>query len=106
MFDRKKDMINRGGFKIFSAEVESVIAGIPGVVECAIVGKPDPVLTERVYAIVVVEEGAVVQPEDVRAWCAARVSDYKTPEFVTVRTEPLPRNANGKILKPLLRQQL
>ena len=106
VFDRKKDMINRGGFKIFSAEVESVIAGIPGVVECAIVGKPDPVLTERVYAIVVVEEGAVVQPEDVRAWCAARVSDYKTPEFVTVRTEPLPRNANGKILKPLLRQQL
>ena len=51
-------------------------------------------------------EGAAVQPEDVRAWCAARVSDYKTPEFVTVRTEPLPRNANGKIMKPLLRQQL
>ena len=106
VFDRKKDMINRGGFKIFSAEVESVIAGIPGVVECAIVGKPDPVLTERVCAIVVVEEGGVVQPEDVRDWCAARVSDYKTPEFVTMRTEPLPRNANGKILKPLLRQQL
>lgn len=106
VFDRKKDMINRGGFKIFSAEVESVIAGIPGVVECAIVGKPDPVLTERVCAIVVVEEGASLQPEDVRAWCAARVSDYKTPEFVTVRTEPLPRNANGKILKPQLRQQV
>lgn len=106
VFDRKKDMINRGGFKIFSAEVESVISGIPGVVECAIVGRPDPVLTERVCAIVVVEEGARVRPDDVRAWCAARVSDYKTPEFVTVRTEPLPRNANGKVLKPLLRQQL
>ncbi len=106
VFDRKKDMINRGGFKIFSAEVESVIAGIPGVVECAIVGRPDPVLTERVSAIVVVEPGVEVSAEDVRAWCAARVSDYKTPEFVTVRTEPLPRNANGKILKPLLRQQV
>ncbi len=106
VFDRKKDMINRGGFKIYSAEVESVISGIPGVVECAIVGKPDPVLTERVCAIVVVEEGAQITPEDVRAWCAARVSDYKTPEFVTVRTEPLPRNANGKMLKPLLRKEV
>ncbi|MEI2734201.1 MAG: class I adenylate-forming enzyme family protein [Rhodoblastus sp.] len=106
VFDRKKDMINRGGFKIFSAEVESVIAGIPGVVECAIVGKPDAVLTERVCAIVVVEEGAAVDAEDVRAFCAQRLSDYKTPEFVTVRTDPLPRNANGKILKPLLRKEV
>ena len=106
VFDRKKDMINRGGFKIFSAEVESVISGIPGVVECAIVGKPDPVLTERVCAIVIVEEGAAISAEDVRAFCAQRLSDYKTPEFVTVRTEPLPRNANGKILKPLLRKDL
>ncbi len=106
VFDRKKDMINRGGFKIFSAEVENVIMGLTGVVECAIIGKPDPVLAERVCAIVVVEPGATVRPEDVRAHCARRLSDYKTPEFVTVRMEPLPRNANGKVLKPQLRKDL
>lgn len=48
--DRKKDMINRGGFKIFSAEVESVLASHPGVVESAIVARPCPVLGERVHA--------------------------------------------------------
>jgi long-chain acyl-CoA synthetase len=106
VFDRKKDMINRGGFKIFSAEVESIIAGVSGVVECAILGRPDPVLGERVHAIVVVEDGAAVTPEAVRDYCAQRLSDYKTPETVTVRTEPLPRNANGKVLKPLLRSEL
>ena len=104
IFDRKKDMINRGGFKIFSAEVESTIAGVPGVIECAILGRPDPVLGERVHAIVVIEQGADVTPEAIRAYCAARLSDYKTPETVVVRTEPLPRNANGKVMKPLLRQ--
>jgi len=104
IFDRKKDMINRGGFKIFSAEVESTIAGVPGVIECAIFGRPDPVLGERVHAIVVIEQGADVTTEAIRAYCAARLSDYKTPETVVVRTEPLPRNANGKVMKPLLRQ--
>jgi long-chain acyl-CoA synthetase len=106
LFDRKKDMINRGGFKIFSAEVESTIAGVDGVIECAILGRPDPVLGERVHAIVVVEDGAAVTPDAVRAYCAARLSDYKTPETVTVRTEPLPRNANGKVLKPVLRADI
>jgi long-chain acyl-CoA synthetase len=54
--DRKKDMINRGGFKIFSAEVESVLASHPGVVESAIVARPCPVLGERVHAFVTVRK--------------------------------------------------
>ena len=105
IFDRKKDMINRGGYKIFSAEVENVISGVEGVIECAILGAPDPVLGERVHAIVVVEPGANVDAAIVRDWCRRRLSDYKTPEVVVVRTEPLPRNANGKVMKPLLRTQ-
>ena len=56
VFDRQKDMINRGGLKIYSAEVESVLAGHPGVVESAIIAKPCPVLGERVHAVVVTRE--------------------------------------------------
>jgi long-chain acyl-CoA synthetase len=106
VFDRKKDMINRGGFKIFSAEVENVICGIDGVLETAIIGTPDPVLGERVNAIVVTSEGASLSERDVAAYCAARMSDYKVPESIIIRSEPLPRNANGKIQKIVLRETI
>ena len=105
VFDRKKDMINRGGHKIYSAEVESVLAGHDDVVESAIIAKPCPVLGERVHAVVVTRNPAL-DVAALRAWCAARLSDYKVPETVTVSTDPLPRNANGKVLKKQLREVL
>ncbi len=104
VFDRQKDMINRGGLKIYSAEVESVLAGHASVVESAIVARPCPVLGERVHAVVVTREG--VTSEALRAWCAERLSDYKVPETIVLTTEPLPRNANGKVLKRQLREAL
>jgi long-chain acyl-CoA synthetase len=104
VFDRSKDMINRGGLKIYSAEVESVLAGHPAVVESAIIAKPCPVLGERVHAVVVTR--VQVGSDDLRAWCAERLSDYKVPETVTVTAEPLPRNANGKVVKRRLRELL
>jgi acyl-CoA synthetase (AMP-forming)/AMP-acid ligase II len=104
VFDRQKDMINRGGLKIYSAEVESVLAGHPAVVESAIIAKPCPVLGERVHAVVVTREQ--VSGEALRAWCAERLSDYKVPETMAVISEPLPRNANGKVLKRQLRETL
>ena len=104
VFDRQKDMINRGGLKIYSAEVESVLAGHPAVVESAIVAKPCPVLGERVHAVVVTREA--VTSDMLRAWCAARLSDYKVPESIIVRSDPLPRNANGKVMKRQLREAL
>ncbi len=52
IFDRQKDMLNRGGFKIYSVEVENVLMAWPGMVEAAIVGRPCPVLGERVHAFV------------------------------------------------------
>ena len=91
MFDRQKDMINRGGLKIYSAEVESVLAGHPAVVESAIIAKPCPVIGERVHAVIVTR--AEVNAESLRAWCAERLSDYKVPETVALKAEPLPRNA-------------
>jgi long-chain acyl-CoA synthetase len=102
VFDRQKDMINRGGLKIYSAEVESVLAGHPGVVESAIIAKPCPVLGERVHAVVVTRDGGVTG-EALRAWCAERLSDYKVPETMALTAEPLPRNANGKVMKRQLR---
>ena len=102
VFDRQKDMINRGGLKIYSAEVESVLAGHPEVIESAIIAKPCPVLGERVHAVVVTRNA--VEVEVIRAWCAERLSDYKVPETMDVRTDPLPRNANGKVMKRQLRE--
>jgi acyl-CoA synthetase (AMP-forming)/AMP-acid ligase II len=104
VFDRQKDMINRGGLKIYSAEVESVLAGHTSVVESAIIARPCPVLGERVHAVVVTRDG--VSSETLRAWCAERLSDYKVPETMLLTKDPLPRNANGKVLKRQLREML
>jgi len=104
VFDRQKDMINRGGLKIYSAEVESVLAGHAGVVESAIIAKPCPVLGERVHAVVVTRDD--VGAETLRAWCAERLSDFKVPETIELTAVPLPRNANGKVMKRQLREAL
>jgi O-succinylbenzoic acid--CoA ligase len=98
-------MLNRGGYKIFSVEVENVLMAWPGMVEAAIVGRPCPVLGERVHAFVVAP-GDARQTEALRAFCAQRLADYKVPETITWCTEALPRNANGKLMKRLLRERL
>jgi long-chain acyl-CoA synthetase len=105
VFDRQKDMINRGGLKIYSAEVESVLAGHADVVESAIIARPCPVLGERVHAVIVTRHSDV-STEALRAWCAERLSDYKVPETMALIAEPLPRNANGKVMKRQLRDAL
>jgi acyl-CoA synthetase (AMP-forming)/AMP-acid ligase II len=105
VFDRQKDMINRGGLKIYSAEVESVLAAHPGVVESAIVARPCPVLGERVHAVIVTRDGDI-GGDALRAWCAERLSDYKVPETIALTAQPLPRNANGKVMKKQLRDAL
>jgi len=105
IFDRKKDMLNRGGFKIYSVEVENVLMGYPGIVEAAIVARPCPVLGERVHAFVHAP-GIACDDEAVRAHCAARLADYKVPETITWSETPLPRNANGKLMKRSLRDAI
>jgi long-chain acyl-CoA synthetase len=101
VFDRKKDMINRAGFKVYSAEVENVLSHHPAVVESAVVGVPDPILGERVRAVV--HARAPVTADELRAFCADRLADYKVPEIVDLSPEPLPRNPNGKLQKAKLR---
>jgi acyl-CoA synthetase (AMP-forming)/AMP-acid ligase II len=74
------------------------------VVESAIIAKPCPVLGERVHAVVVTRDD--VTADVLRAWCAEQLADYKVPETMQLTREPLPRNANGKILKRHLREAL
>ena len=101
VFDRKKDMINRGGYKIYSVEVENALMSFPGVVEAAVVARPCPVLGERVHAFVVAAAG--IELADLKRHCAGLLADYKVPESITFGDKPLPRNANGKLLKRELR---
>ena len=102
ILDRKKDMITRGGVKVYSVEVENVLMAMSGVVEAAVVGRPCPVLGERVHAYLHAPD---VTPDDeaVRVHCLSRLADYKVPEGITWCEAPLPRNANGKLMKRMLR---
>lgn len=103
IMDRIKDMINRGGEKIFCVEVEEVLCAHPGVLEAAVVGVPDAVYGEAVKACVVPRPGAVLEPEDVRNWVAERLAKFKVPREVAV-VATLPRNPNGKVVKAALRR--
>ena len=106
VLDRKKDMINRGGYKVYCAEVESTLLGYPDVVEAAVVAVPCEVLGERVHAFIVPRTQNGLDQSQLQSYCAQHLSDYKVPETFTFRTDPLPRNANGKVLKRELRQAL
>jgi long-chain acyl-CoA synthetase len=75
----------------------------PGMIEAAIVGKPCPVLGERVHAFVHAP-GVAADDAALRRFCAERLADYKVPESFTWSAERLPRNANGKLMKRLLRE--
>jgi acyl-CoA synthetase (AMP-forming)/AMP-acid ligase II len=105
VFDRKKDMINRGGYKIYSVEVENVLMAHPEVVEAAVIAKPCPVLGERGHAVVCARREGVGSDELARH-CATALADYKVPDSFSLRREPLPRNANGKVMKRQLREEL
>ena len=103
--DRLHDVINRGGYKIASVEVEAVINSYPGVLESALVAQACPVLGQRAHAYVAWQAGPP-DSDGLRAHCLARLADYKLPDGFTHQTEPLPRNANGKLQKGPLRAAL
>jgi acyl-CoA synthetase (AMP-forming)/AMP-acid ligase II len=100
--DRMKDMINRGGFKVFSAEVEAALMEHPGVLDCALVGVPHPVLGEKSFAFVQPASDQVT-PAALKSFLLERIADYKVPDFWQVDQAPIPRNQNGKMQKNELR---
>ena len=105
VFDRLKDMINRAGYKVYSAEVENVLNHHPDVAEAAVVAHPDAALGEKVHAFVT-RETSDLTAEAVRDFCAQRLADYKVPDYVTLGDQPLPRNAAGKVQKSTLRERI
>ncbi len=97
-------MINRGGENVYCVEVENGLIGAPGVGEVAVVGVPDAMMGEKVGAVIVPLPGATVDPAGGgRATRGEHLADFKVPQFIVVRADPLPRNPNGKVLKAELR---
>jgi acyl-CoA synthetase (AMP-forming)/AMP-acid ligase II len=103
--DRKKDMVNRGGENVYCVEVENVLVEHPAVFEAAVVGVPDPMMGEKVGAIIVLKDGAIATGADIAEFTGGRIADFKSPQFVVFRAEPLPRNPGGKVLKAQLRKE-
>ncbi|GHB63784.1 hypothetical protein GCM10010347_37190 [Streptomyces cirratus] len=102
--DRKKDMINASGFKVWPREVEDVLYTHPAVREAAVVGVPDPYRGESVKAYVSLRPGASVEPGELSAYCAERIAAYKYPRQVEV-LPVLPKTTSGKILRRELRER-
>ncbi|MGZ6780747.1 MAG: class I adenylate-forming enzyme family protein, partial [Mycobacterium sp.] len=103
--DRLKDMICRGGENVYCVEVENVLAQHPRVFEAAVLGVPDEMMGEKVGAVVVPLPGAEVSPRDLHTFVKEHIADFNAPQYVCIRSEPLPRNPAGKVLKPVLRDQ-
>lgn len=102
--DRLKDMISVSSFKVYPAEVEHVIYQHPTVAEVAVYGVPDQIKGEVVRASVKVRSGQVGVEEDILRFCRERIAKFKLPERIEF-VEALPKNATGKILKQVLRNQ-
>src|ERR1700730_1202028 len=93
--DRKKDMVNRGGENVYCVEVENALFAHPSVFECAVMGVPDTMMGEKVGAVVVLKPGAKAQPAEICAFLKGMLADFKIPQFMMIRADPLPRNPGG-----------
>lgn len=102
--DRKKDMINVSGFKVYPNEVEEVVAMHPGVLEVGAIGVPDAVSGESV-AIFVVRRDAMLTADELEAFCRQYLAPYKVPSTVRFR-DNLPKTALGKVMRRVLREEI
>jgi long-chain acyl-CoA synthetase len=106
IIDRAKDMLIRGGENIYCVEVENALYEHPAVMDAALVGRPHRTLGEEPVAFVTLKPGSTASEDELRAFVAARQAGFKVPVAVFFDTEPLPRNANGKILKTELKKRV
>jgi acyl-CoA synthetase (AMP-forming)/AMP-acid ligase II len=103
--DRKKDIIISGGENIASLEVERVLYEHPAVLECAVIGRPDPKWGEVPIAFVARKPGATTTGEELIDSCAGKLARFKVPRDILF-IDALPRNPSGKVLKRVLRERL
>jgi len=104
--DRAKDMVLRGGENVFCSEVETAIYHHDAIAEACVFGIPDDRLGEDVAAVIVLREGHSITQEELSEFLSVSLAKHKIPAKVWFRTEPIPRNANGKFLKRELRKEL
>jgi acyl-CoA synthetase (AMP-forming)/AMP-acid ligase II len=102
--DRKKDLVITGGENVYPREVEEVLYRHPAVSECAVIGVPDERWVERVHAVIVLKLGQSATAEEIMAFCKERLARYKAPRSVEF-IDGLPKSAQGKILKKVLRDR-
>lgn len=100
--DRKKDLINAGGYKVWPREVEDVLYGHPAIREAAVVGVPDAYRGETVKAVISLRPDAKATPDEIIAFCKDRMAAYKYPRVVSI-VDDLPKTVTGKILRRELR---
>jgi O-succinylbenzoic acid--CoA ligase len=100
---RKAETIITGGENVAPAEVEAVLEAHPGVLEAAVLGRPDPEWGEAVTAIVVTRAGEAPGEPELRAHCARTLAAYKVPKLIVLSSEPLPRTPSGKLKRRELR---
>ncbi|MFZ3295047.1 AMP-binding protein, partial [Mycobacterium sp.] len=101
--DRLKDMYICGGFNVYPAEIEQVLARLDGVLDCAVIGVPDERLGEVGRAFLVTRPGSALDEQTVIAYTREYLANFKAPRSVRF-VDTLPRNAGGKVLKPQLRE--
>jgi acyl-CoA synthetase (AMP-forming)/AMP-acid ligase II len=99
---RARDMILRGAENVYPIEIEHRLEAHPDVAEAAVVGVDHPDLGQEVKAIVVAKRGARPDPQELARFVAEKLAPYKVPAHWELRSEPLPRNAAGKVLKNVL----
>jgi acyl-CoA synthetase (AMP-forming)/AMP-acid ligase II len=102
--DRLKDMYICGGFNVYPAEVEQTLARLDGVAESVVIGMPDARLGEVGKAFIIMRPDAALTADEVIAFCRERLANFKVPRFVEFRAD-FPRNATGKPLKRVLREE-
>jgi len=99
-------MLIRGGENIYCVEVEDALYSHSAVMDAAVVGLPHRVLGEEVGAAVQLKPGARVSEEELKRHVAGRLAAFKVPVRIELRSEPLPRNPNGKIMKRQIREEM
>ena len=104
--DRAKDMIIRGGENVYSVQVEAALFEHPAVADCAVIGVPHPTLGEEVGAVIVLRPGSKVTADELRLHVKAHLAGFMVPTHIWFRSEPLPRNPQGKVLKRELRDDV
>ncbi len=102
--ERKEDIITKGGFQIFSFEVEEILNQHAAVAEAAVVGIPDPVQGQEVKAFVVLKPEKNASREELSIWCRDSLPVYKSPKFIDF-VSSLPKSPTGRVLKKSLRSE-